>query len=109
MKAGILKTGLAALACVLSVGASSANVAAQASGADHAAKAQKPTLKHVKLVDINSASKAELKSLTGIDAATADKIIAGRPYKSKAFLVSNKIITIGEYEIIKGQIIALQK
>ncbi len=33
-------------------------------------------------VDLNSASKSELKSLPGIGRATADKIIAHRPYKS---------------------------
>lgn len=37
----------------------------------------------VKLVDINSASKAELTKLPGIDDATADKIIAGRPTTAK--------------------------
>ena len=63
----------------------------------------------VKLVDINSASKAELMKLPGIDDAEADKIIAGRPYLSKAHLVTHNIIPRGIYEQIKGQIIAIQK
>ena len=63
----------------------------------------------VKLVDINSASKAELTKLPGIDDATADKIIAGRPYNTKARLVTNKIITMGTYGNIKQLIIAKQK
>lgn len=63
----------------------------------------------VKAVDINSASKAELKTLPGIDDARADKIIAGRPYLSKAFLVTRNIIPAGVYETIKRQIIAMQK
>lgn len=37
-------------------------------------------------VDINSATQAELESVNGIGAATAKKIIAGRPYSSVADL-----------------------
>jgi len=48
-------------------------------------------------VDINSASQAELEKLPGVGAATAKKIIAGRPYASTAELskagVSAKTIT----------------
>ena len=62
-----------------------------------------------KLVDINSAGKAELKTLPGIDDARAAKIIAGRPYKSKANLVTTNIIGAGEYAAIKKLIIAKQK
>ena len=65
--------------------------------------------KSIKAVDINSASKAELKALPGIDDARADKIIAGRPYRSKAFLVTNNIIPLGVYDQIRKQIIAMQK
>ena len=50
----------------------------------------KPAAK-VKLVDINSAGKAELKTLPGISDAEADKIIAGRPYLSKAHLTTPNI------------------
>ena len=62
-----------------------------------------------KLVDINSASKAELMKLPGIGEEQADKIIAGRPYNSKARLVTNKIVPIGTYEGLKQRIIARQK
>ena len=62
----------------------------------------------IKPVDINSANKEELKKLPGIGDAEADKIIAGRPYGSKAWLVTNKIIPGGVYESIKLQIIAKQ-
>src|SRR3972149_5788560 len=56
---------------------------------DKAAKAKKAkAAAKVKPVDINSASKAELKKLPGISGAAADKIIAGRPYLSKANLVT---------------------
>ena len=63
----------------------------------------------IKLVDINSAKKDELKTLPGIGDAEADKIIAGRPYGSKAWLVGHKILPEDKYPAIKGLIIAKQK
>ena len=63
----------------------------------------------IKPVDINSAGKAELMKLQGIGDAEADRIIAGRPYLSKAHLVTRKVIPHGIYEQIKRQIIAIQK
>ncbi len=63
----------------------------------------------VKLVDINSASKAELKTLPGIDDAQADKIIAGRPFLSKAHLVTHDVLARGTYENLKTRVIAKQK
>jgi len=62
----------------------------------------------VKLVDINSAKKEELKTLPGISDTLADKIIAGRPYGSKAWLVSRNIIDSAVYEGLKQQVIAKQ-
>ena len=64
---------------------------------------------NIKLVDINSAKKEELKKLPGISDAEAAKIIAGRPYGSKAWLVSHKIISEPTYLAIKPMIIAKQK
>lgn len=82
-------------------GESKATVAREASGADSAKSA--PDAKHKtaaklepakpKRVDINGASKEELKKLPGIGDAEADRIIAGRPYGSKSWLVSDKVIS----------------
>ena len=59
----------------------------------------------IKLVDINSAKKEELMKLPTISAAEADKIIAGRPFGSKTWLVSNKIVSEINYQVLKNKII----
>jgi competence protein ComEA len=61
------------------------------------------------LVDINSASAADLDALPGIGAARAEAIIKGRPYKGKDELFQKNIIPKGVYENIKDRIIARQK
>lgn len=61
------------------------------------------------LIDINSASKAQLSSLPGIGDKYSDKIIAGRPYANKSQLVSKKIIPESVYSKISPMIIAKQK
>ena len=60
-------------------------------------------------MDINSAAKAELKTLPGISDADADKIIAGRPYLSKANLTTRNIVSREVYEGLKARVIARQK
>jgi DNA uptake protein ComE-like DNA-binding protein len=62
----------------------------------------------VKLVDINSAGKSELKTLPGIGDADAERIIAGRPYLTKAHLVTHNVIPRALYESIKTVVIARQ-
>lgn len=57
-------------------------------------------------LDLNSASASDLSKLPGIDAARADKIVAGRPYRAKNQLVSKGILTADEYAAVKDQIIA---
>ena len=81
----------------------------KAPAAEKKASAKATQAAKAKLVDINSASKTELKTLPNIDDAKAERIIAGRPYLSKAHLVTRKIVAHGEYEIFKRQVIARQK
>lgn len=59
----------------------------------------------IKLVDLNHASKAQLRSLPGISDSMADKIIAGRPYNSKAAIVTDGIVPAGVYLTIKTRIV----
>ncbi|MGI9104124.1 MAG: ComEA family DNA-binding protein [Terriglobales bacterium] len=59
-------------------------------------------------IDVNSASKDDLEKLPGIGPATSQKIIDGRPYKTKRDLLTKKIVGQAEYDKIKDQIIAHQ-
>ena len=59
-----------------------------------------------KPLDINHATKAQLESLPGISAATADRIIANRPYARRDDLLSQGILTRREYERISDQLTA---
>jgi len=59
-----------------------------------------------KLVNLNSASKTQLMDLPGISSERADKIIAGRPYRSADELVTRGIISKAEYDKISNQVMA---
>ena len=70
---------------------------------------QKAAASANELMDINSASKEQLATLPGIGDVYSQKIIDGRPYKSKSELVQKKILPQTTYNKIKGMIIAKQK
>jgi competence protein ComEA len=74
----------------------------------HAMMAQTTPPAASSLVDINSASKADLSALPGIGDVYSQKIIAGRPYKTKTDLVNKKIIPQATYSKIRDKIIATQ-
>jgi competence protein ComEA len=105
--AGLLALGLATWgpSAARPAPASAPAIAGAASAPSQKAAPAKPA----KLVDINGASRAELKKLPGIGDAEADRIIAGRPYLSKADLATKNVLPTGVYLSLKNQIIAIQK
>ena len=55
-------------------------------------------------VNLNTASKAQLMSLPGMDDSSADRVIAGRPYSTEHQLLERRILSREEYNKIADSI-----
>jgi competence protein ComEA len=107
----ICRSLAAALALLLVVSLASVVVAGQEPGSKPEAMATPDQMARAAAadkLDLNAATKDQLKALPGIGDTYAQKIIDGRPYRTKLDLVHNKIIPQATYDKIKDQIIAKQ-
>ena len=94
-----------ALAFLLTCAAQAQDTARKAAAAAQQATSQPKA----ELIDINTATADQLKTIPGIGDAYSAKIIKGRPYKAKNELVQKKILPQALYDKVKDQIIAKQK
>jgi competence protein ComEA len=105
---GLPQKGLTVLLALGLMGGAAAAQSGAKPSIVHAMMAQTTPPVASSLVDINSASKAELSALPGIGDVYSQKIIDGRPYKTKTELVNRKIIPSATYAKIRDKIIATQ-
>jgi competence protein ComEA len=104
MKKNLLRMLLASLVLVLGM-----SIAVSHPNAAQTAAKPAATAGAADLLDINSATKAQLDALPGIGSVYSQKIIDGRPYAKKTDLVNKKVLPQATYNKIKGLIIAKQK
>ena len=107
MKKALLVRVLAVIVTVMFV--ATASWAADPKAAAKAVPApEKKVEKAAEPIDLNTATKEQLMTLTGIGEVTAQQIIKNRPYAKKDQLKSKKILTDQGYDKIKDKIIAKQ-
>lgn len=91
----------------IALAAEQAKPSIKSAGTDQATsgstKAAAPT-KKPKLVEINSATAAQLKTVPGIGDAEAERIIKNRPYMTRSHLVTKNVLSYEAYLALKDRI-----
>jgi competence protein ComEA len=90
------------LAVTVSFGSVPADVAQQPTGV----RSQVSLQVSGDLLDINTATLDQLKSLSGMGGAYARRVIAGRPYTAKNQLVTRGVLPQTAYDAIQNKIVA---
>ena len=101
-----LFAGAAQMGAAATNDAKAAPVASATAAQGRTSAAKAPAAAKKKLVNLNAASPQELKGLPGGSDEEAARIIAGRPYNTKAVLVLNQIVSTGRYARIKALVVA---
>jgi DNA uptake protein ComE-like DNA-binding protein len=111
----VITLALAALLAVASLAAAEgtpapAKASATPAASGTSAKATHASASHAAapMVDLNSATRDDLMKLPGVGEATADKIIAGRPWTSKSQLVAKGVVNRAAYAKFRGMVVAKQ-
>ena len=78
--------------------------AALKSNAKAVAEGVREGLGRDKPLDLNQATKEQLRNLPGITDARADRVIAARPYSSPQELVERHVLTAQQYQRVKDRI-----
>jgi competence protein ComEA len=111
----ILMIGTILLVCSLAMASAFAQsgTPAKPNASGQAASSAKTTkaatkVPAAKLIDLNSATPDQLKTLPGISDVYAQKIVDGRPYRVKTELVRKNVVPQATYDKISGMVIAKQ-
>jgi competence protein ComEA len=103
LKISHLSMGMLALTIATPVFAQSAAPTAPTTPAKPPAAALAPK---AEMVDINTATPAQLKTLPGMTDASAAKVVQARPFRDVNELVSKKIVSDAEFAKLKDHITA---